>query len=88
VLKLVKSAGEKSQDLAYPPWRLGSGGNGKVDIKGEKGLSMPRPSASLSDFAGFLTLVEKFSAWFSAARATIPLPVDPHECARHGVDEE
>jgi len=33
-------------------------------------------------------MVEKFSAWFSAARATIPLPVDPHECARHGVDEE
>jgi len=33
-------------------------------------------------------MVEKFSAWFSAARATMPLPVDPHECARHGVDEE
>ncbi|MDY6839308.1 MAG: phosphatidylglycerol lysyltransferase domain-containing protein [Thermodesulfobacteriota bacterium] len=33
-------------------------------------------------------MVEKYSAWFSAARATMPLPVDPHECARHGVDEE
>lgn len=33
-------------------------------------------------------MVEKYSAWFSAARATMPSPADPHECARHGVDEE
>ncbi|MDY6988623.1 MAG: phosphatidylglycerol lysyltransferase domain-containing protein [Thermodesulfobacteriota bacterium] len=33
-------------------------------------------------------MVEKHSAWFSAARATMPAPADPHECARHGVDEE
>ncbi|MDY6954275.1 MAG: phosphatidylglycerol lysyltransferase domain-containing protein [Thermodesulfobacteriota bacterium] len=33
-------------------------------------------------------MVEKYSAWFSADRAALPAPVDPHECARHGVDEE
>jgi hypothetical protein len=33
-------------------------------------------------------MVEKYSAWFSAARATMPLPLDPRECDRHGVDEE
>ncbi|MDY7034635.1 MAG: phosphatidylglycerol lysyltransferase domain-containing protein [Thermodesulfobacteriota bacterium] len=33
-------------------------------------------------------MVEKYNAWFSADRTTMPLPVDPHECARHGLEEE
>ena len=32
-------------------------------------------------------MVDKFNAWFSTARSDIPLPVEPRECAKHGVDE-
>jgi hypothetical protein len=31
-------------------------------------------------------MVEKFSAWFSADRSDIALPVEPRECERHEVD--
>ena len=33
-------------------------------------------------------MVEKFNAWFSAARSTMALPVEGRQCAKHGVDED
>lgn len=32
-------------------------------------------------------MVNKFNAWFSPADTDLPLPVEPRECAKHGVDE-
>ncbi len=32
-------------------------------------------------------MVEKFNAWFSAARSDIALPIEPRECEKYGVDE-
>jgi len=32
-------------------------------------------------------MVEKFNAWFSAARSGVALPVEPRECDKHGMDD-